>query len=198
MLEVYNTLTRKKEIFKPKNSENVKIYYCGPTVYNYAQIGNFRTYIFEDIIIRTLQFLGYKTNTTMNITDVDDKTIRESQKAKMSLSDFTKRYTDIFLSDIEKLGIKKADNIIPVTSLIDEMVAMINTLLKKWFAYISEDGSVYFETCDRCPTEMDGVIRTPRHAVEEWRRVQNASALIWLNKNALTYEKWINKFKTVS
>ncbi len=144
MLEVYNTLTRKKEIFKPKNSENVKIYYCGPTVYNYAHIGNFRAYIFEDVIIKTLQFLGYKTNTTMNITDVDDKTIRESQKAKMSLSDFTKKYTDIFLSDIEKLGIKKADTIVPVTSLIDEMVAMINILLKKWFAYISDDGSIYF------------------------------------------------------
>ncbi|NUJ97534.1 cysteine--tRNA ligase [Candidatus Gracilibacteria bacterium] len=144
MLQIYNTLTRKKEIFKPKNSENVKIYYCGPTVYNYAQIGNFRTYIFEDIIIRTLQFLGYKTNTVMNLTDVDDKTIRESQKAKMSLSDFTKKYADIFLTDLEKLGIKKADNIVPVTSLIDEMVSMINVLLKKGFAYISEDGSIYF------------------------------------------------------
>jgi cysteinyl-tRNA synthetase len=103
MLEIYNTLTRKKEIFKPKNSENVKIYYCGPTVYNYSHIGNFRAYIFEDIVIKTLQFLGYKTNTIMNITDVDDKTIRESIQAKMSLKEFTQKYTNIFLTDLEKL-----------------------------------------------------------------------------------------------
>ncbi len=144
MLQIYNTLTRKKEIFKPKNSENVKIYYCGPTVYNYAHIWNFRAYIFEDVVIKTLQFLGYKTNTVMNLTDVDDKTIRESIQAKISLKEFTQKYADIFSTDLEKLWIKKADTIVPVTSLIDEMVSMINILLKKWFAYISEDGSIYF------------------------------------------------------
>jgi cysteinyl-tRNA synthetase len=80
-MKVYNTKTRKNEDFKPLSSREVKIYYCGPTVYNYAHIGNLRTYVFEDIVVRTLKFLGYKTQTTMNITDVDDKTIRDSQKA---------------------------------------------------------------------------------------------------------------------
>ncbi len=80
-MELYNTKTRKVEEFKPLSSREVKVYYCGPTVYNYAHIGNLRTFVFEDIVVRTLRFLGYNVKTVMNITDIDDKTIRDSQIA---------------------------------------------------------------------------------------------------------------------
>ena len=144
-MKVYNTLTRKKENFKPKRQDSVKVYYCGPTPYNYAHIWNLRTYLFEDIIVRTLNYLWYKTKTVMNITDIDDKTIRISRETWESLLDFTKRYSRIFLDDITKLRVKKADIIDPISNLIPEMVRMINTLLKKWYAYYSEeDWSIYF------------------------------------------------------
>jgi cysteinyl-tRNA synthetase len=144
-MQLYNTKTRKKEEFKPLSSREVKIYYCGPTVYNYAHIWNLRTFIFEDIVVKTLKFLWYKVKTTMNITDVDDKTIRDSIKAQETLENFTKKYTKLFLDDINKLGIEKADNIVPVTSLIPEMRRMIQTMLNRKNAYLSEDSSIYFK-----------------------------------------------------
>jgi cysteinyl-tRNA synthetase len=144
-MQIHNTKTRKKELFKPLGDREVKVYFCGPTVYSHAHIGNLRTYIFEDIVVKTLKFLWYNVKTTMNITDVDDKTIRDSMKAGESLGKFTEKYTKLFLDDIEKLGIEKADNIIKVTDLIPEMVRMINTLLRRWFAYISEDNSIYYK-----------------------------------------------------
>jgi cysteinyl-tRNA synthetase len=103
MLQIYNTLTREKERFKPIRQEIVKLYFCGPTVYNYAHIGNLRAYISADLVIKTLKFLGYKVSVLMNITDIDDKTIRDSQKAGESLIDFTEKYTKIFLEDIERI-----------------------------------------------------------------------------------------------
>ena len=81
MLQIYSTLTRTLAPFKPLSQLEVKIYYCGPTVYNYAHIGNLRAYLFEDFVVRSMRFLGYKVRTTMNITDIDDKTIRDSQRA---------------------------------------------------------------------------------------------------------------------
>ena len=145
MLKIFNTKWRKLEEFKPLKQDSVKVYYCGPTVYNYAHIGNLRTFVFEDLVVKTLRFLGYKVETLMNITDVDDKTIRDSQASGENLEKFTKKYTENFLEDIEKLNIKKADKIIPVTTLIPEMVRMINTLLKRWFAYIWDDNSIYYK-----------------------------------------------------
>jgi cysteinyl-tRNA synthetase len=102
-MELYNTKSRKKEEFKPLKQDAVKVYYCGPTVYNHAHIGNLRTYVFCDVVVRSLRFLGFKVDTVMNITDVDDKTIRDSQAAGEKLSDFTEKYTKIFLEDTEKL-----------------------------------------------------------------------------------------------
>ncbi len=144
-MKLFNTKWRKLEEFKPLKQDKVKVYYCGPTVYNYAHIGNLRTFVFEDLVVRTLRFLGYKVETLMNITDVDDKTIRDSQKLWEKLEDFTKKYTKIFLEDIKKLNIIPADKIVPVTSLIPEMVRMINTMLKRGFAYLSDDGSIYYK-----------------------------------------------------
>lgn len=144
-MQLYNTLTRKKENFKPMRQDDVKIYFCWPTVYNYAHIGNLRTFVFEDIVVKTLKFLGYRVKTLMNITDIDDKTILWSQKAWEKLNEFTKKYTDIFLEDIKKLNINPADNVVPVTSLMPEMVEIINKLLKKGIAYLWDDNSIYYD-----------------------------------------------------
>ena len=93
----------------------MKIYYCGPTVYNYAHIGNHRAYLFEDAVVRSLRFLGYKVKTTMNITDIDDKTIRDSQKQGEKLGEFTRKYTELFLQDLALLRIVPADTIAPIS-----------------------------------------------------------------------------------
>lgn len=144
-MELFNTKTRKKEEFKPLKQDAIKVYYCGPTVYNHAHIWNLRTYVFCDMVVRSLRFLGNKVDSVMNITDVDDKTIRDSQAAGEKLWDFTQKYTDIFLDDIEKLGIIPADKVVPVTTLIPEMVRMIQTMLNRKNAYLAEDGSIYFD-----------------------------------------------------
>ncbi|MDD5770103.1 MAG: cysteine--tRNA ligase [Candidatus Gracilibacteria bacterium] len=144
-MQIYNTLTRKLEKFKPLRQEEVKVYYCGPTPYNYAHIGNLKTYIYEDYVIKSLKFLGYKIKTTMNITDIDDKTIRDSQKNGMTLLNFTQKYSQIFLEDLKKLNITLADNVVPISTLIDEMVEMINKLILRGYAYFGDDGSIYYE-----------------------------------------------------
>lgn len=143
-MQIYNTLTRKKEIFKPMRQPEVKVYQCGPTVYNHAHIGNLKTSVVEDVVVRTLKFLGYQVITTMNITDVDDKTIRDSIKAGESLESFTQKYTKIFLEDLEKLSIELPENIKAVTELIPEMVRMIQTMLNRGYAYLADDGSIYY------------------------------------------------------
>ncbi len=144
-MQINNTKTRKIEEFKPLSSREVKVYYCGPTVYNYAHIWNLRTFVFEDVVVKTLRFLWYNVKTVMNITDVDDKTIRDSQASGENLLDFTQKYTKIFLQDIKKLNITPADDIVPVTSLIPEMVRMIQTMINRKNAYLWDDGSIYFD-----------------------------------------------------
>jgi len=144
-MQIYNTLSREKEEFKSLKDNAVKIYYCGPTVYNFAHIGNLKTYTWNDVIVRAMKFLWYPVQTTMNITDIDDKTIRDSLAAWEDLQSFTQKYTKEFFSDLEKLNIMPADNIEPISNVIPEMVRMINTMLKRGFAYLSEDGSIYFK-----------------------------------------------------
>ncbi len=143
-MKIYNTLTRQKEEFKPLSSREVKIYYCGPTVYNFVHIWNLKSYVWNDIVVRTLKFLGYNVKTTMNITDIEDKIIKTCNSTWEKREDFTKKYTNYFLEDIQKLGIIKADIIEPITNVIPEMVRMINTMLKRWYAYESE-WNIYFE-----------------------------------------------------
>ena len=144
MLKLYNYLTRKKDIFKPLRGNGVGLYTCGPTVYNYAHIGNFRTYIFEDVLRRALEYSGYKVQHIMNITDVDDKTIRGSKTAGKTLKEFTDFYTKEFFKDVKKLNILKAEKYPRATLHIKEMVGLIRLLLKKKLAYRTEDG-VYFD-----------------------------------------------------
>src|SRR3989344_1222816 len=143
-IKFYNTLTREKEEFSPINKREVLFYSCGPTVYNYPHIGNYRAYIFADTLKRVLLYEGYKVKHIMNLTDVDDKTIRDSQKGKKTLKEFTEFYTEAFLKDIKSLNIISPKKFTKATDYIDEMVALTSKLLKKGLAYKSEDGSVYF------------------------------------------------------
>ncbi len=139
-LELYNSLTKKKEIFTPLVPGKVGMYHCGPTVYDTAHIGNFRTYVFNDILRRSFEYLGYEVKQVMNITDVDDKTVRNSQAQGIRLDVFTQKYTDLFLSDLQKLNIKKPHVLPLATEYIKEMVDMIGALIEKDIAYVSEDG----------------------------------------------------------
>ncbi len=145
MLSLYNTLSRKTEIFKPLDDEKVKFYGCGPTVYNYAHIGNLCCYTFEDIIIRSLEFLGYEVDALMNLTDIDDKTIRDSQKEHTTLKAFTEHYTKLFFEDLTKLGITSFKRHKPISELVPEMIGMTQKLIDTKHAYVSNDGSVYFD-----------------------------------------------------
>jgi len=144
-LQLYNTLSRKKEEFVPLEEGKVRMYSCGPTVYNYPHIGNYRAYIFADVLKRVLQYSGYEVNHIMNITDVDDKTIRDSQKEGKSLKEFTEFYTEEFYKDIKSLGVLPPEKFTKATDYIAEMVEIIKKLIEKGVAYKTEDGCVYFD-----------------------------------------------------
>lgn len=144
MLKFYNTLTRKKEVFKPIKKGEVKVYSCGPTVYAFAHIGNFRSYVFADILKRYLEYKGYKVTHIMNLTDIDDKTIRDSQKAKMSLKNFTQKYAKEFFNDVKTLNIKKASRYPRATENVRNMIKFTEVLEKKGYAY-EKLHSVYFD-----------------------------------------------------
>ena len=143
-LKFYNTLSRKIEVFVPIRDKEVRMYTCGPTVYNYPHIGNYRTYVFEDILRRYLEFKGFKVLHVMNITDVDDKTIRGSRKEGISLKEFTQRYEKAFHEDIKTLNILPAHHYPRATETIQDMVELIKKLIEKGYAYRGDDGSWYF------------------------------------------------------
>jgi cysteinyl-tRNA synthetase len=145
VLKIYNTLTRKKEIFKPIKPGFVGMYTCGPTVYDFAHIGNLRAFVFQDFFKRYLKYKGYKVKHVMNITDVDDKTIKNSRREGISLEEYTKRYKKAFFEDLEKLNIQKADIYPEATKHIKEMVELVKVLIKKGYAYKGKDGSVYYD-----------------------------------------------------
>ncbi len=144
MLKIYNSLSKKKETFKPIEGKKVGLYSCGPTVYDYAHLGNFRAYVFVDILKKYLQYSGYVVNHVMNLTDVDDKTIKRSQAEKVSLAKLTQKYEKAFLEDLEYLHIAQATEMPKATNCIDDIVQLVEKLLEKGFAYRAEDGSVYF------------------------------------------------------
>ena len=142
-LKFYNTINRKKELFKPIKDGEVKIYSCGPTVYNYAHIGNYRAFMSSDMLKRYLLYKGYNVNHVMNITDVDDKTIRDSQKAGKTLKKFTEFYTKAFIEDLNKLNVMIPKNMPKATECIQDMIKLIHKLLAKDIAYKANDG-IYF------------------------------------------------------
>ena len=140
----FNTLTRKKEVFNPLETGNVKMYTCGPTVYDYAHIGNFRAFLFEDLLKRWLVHRGFKVMHVMNLTDIDDKTIKGSQEQQVPLRQFTDFYVKAFFEDIKALNIEPADVYPRATDHVPEMVALIKTLMAKGYAYRGEDDSIYY------------------------------------------------------
>lgn len=141
-LKIFNTLGRKKEEFKPISENEVKIYSCGPTVYNYLHIGNLRAFMFGDLLKRYLKFKGFKVTHVMNITDVDDKTIRDSKKEGKSLKEFTEFYTKVFLDDIGKLNIQIPDTMPKATDHINEMVEIVKKMKDQGKTY-EKNGSTY-------------------------------------------------------
>ncbi len=142
-IRFYNTLSGTVEEFVPLEAGKVRMYACGPTVYDYAHIGNYRTFVFQDVLRRHLRARGYELTHVMNLTDVDDKTIRKAQDAGMSLRYYTDQYIREFHVDRELLSIEKPEIIARATDHVPEMVKMIQTLEAKGFAYRS-DGSIYF------------------------------------------------------
>ena len=152
---LYNSATRKKEEYVPTTPELVKMYTCGPTVYHYALIGNLRSYIMEDVLEKTLRYLGYPVKRVMNITDVghlasdadtgEDKMLKGAKREHKSVMEIAQFYTDAFFSDCEKLNIKRPDVVEPATHCIDEYIKIISRLLEKGYAY-QAGGNIYFDT----------------------------------------------------
>ena len=154
-MQIYNSLTHKKEEFVPHEAGKASIYTCGPTVYHFAHIGNLRTYIMEDILDRYLRYSGYEVNRIMNITDVghltgdsddgEDKMLSGAKREHKSVMEIAKFYTDAFFADCEKLRIRRPDHIVPATDCVEDFIKVIEVLIEKDFAYLA-GGNVYFDT----------------------------------------------------
>ncbi|MFA6617601.1 MAG: cysteine--tRNA ligase [Candidatus Neomarinimicrobiota bacterium] len=144
-LQFFNTMSRKKEVFKPLHEGKVGLYNCGPTVYNYPHIGNLRAFMFADLLKRYLKFKGYEVTQVMNLTDVDDKIIRKCAETGSSIKDFTEKYKQAFFNDLKVLNIEGAEVYPAATEHIPEMVDLVQTLLDKGLAYKAEDGNIFFK-----------------------------------------------------
>ena len=152
---LYNSLSHKKELFVPRDPQLVRMYTCGPTVYHYAHIGNLHTYIMEDVLEKSLRYLGYPVKRVMNITDVghlssdadtgEDKMLKGAAREHKTVMQVAEFYTNAFFADCDKLNIKRPDAVEPATNCIDEYIHMVETLLEKGYAYLA-GGNVYFDT----------------------------------------------------
>ena len=152
---LYNSATRKKELFVPNSPDIVKMYTCGPTVYHFAHIGNLRSYIMEDVLEKALRYEGYNVKRVMNITDVghlssdadtgEDKMLKGARREHKSVMEIAKYYTDAFFDDCRKLNIKRPDVVEPATNCIDEYIKIVSVLIDKGYAYLA-GGNVYFDT----------------------------------------------------
>lgn len=143
-LTLYNTESRCKENVVPISGNHIRMYTCGPTVYNFAHIGNFRTYVFEDLLRRTIKFFGMQITQVMNLTDVDDKTIKGAIANNITLEEYTAPYKQAFFEDLATLHIEPAEHYPAATDFIDDMIQMIQVLIDKGVAYRGGDGSVYY------------------------------------------------------
>ncbi|MCQ2468231.1 MAG: cysteine--tRNA ligase [Ruminococcus sp.] len=154
-MQLYNSLSHKKEEFIPREAGKVSMYTCGPTVYHYAHIGNLRSYIMEDILEKYLRFTGLDVKRVMNITDVghltsdgdtgDDKMLKGAKREHKTVMEIAKFYTDAFFDDCKKLNIKTPDVVVPATTYIDEFIRVISALMEKGYAY-EAGGNIYFDT----------------------------------------------------
>lgn len=213
-MKLYNTLTRQVEEFVPHNKEEVTLYTCGPTVYHFAHIGNMRNYISEDILEKSLKYLGYNVKRCMNITDVghltsdsdsgDDKMLKGAKREHTTVLDIAKRYTDAFKSDCEKLNIRWPDIVIPATACIDKYIKIIESLLEKGYAYKS-NGNIYFDIT-KLPDyyaltnhKEDEMVVGVRDGVEEDQGKHNqGDFVLWFTKSKFDDQelKWDSPFGT--
>ncbi len=211
-MELYNTLTKKIEEFKPWHNDVVTMYTCGPTVYHYAHIGNLRTYIMEDILEKSLNYLGYNVKRCMNITDVghlssdadtgDDKMVKSAKSEHKTVLEIAKFYTDAFFKDLDYLNIKKPEIISPATENIDEYIKIISKLLDEGYAY-KAGGNIYFDTSKLknyyCLTNQaeDDLIGGVRDTVEVDENKKNkADFVLWFTKSKFDSQelKWDSPF----
>ena len=199
-MKIFNTLTHQVEEFIPNEEGKVKMYTCGPTVYNFAHIGNLRTYIFEDILEKTLRYLGYEVTRCMNITDVghlssdsdsgEDKMVAGAKKEHKSVLEIAKFYTEAFKEDTAKLNIKWPEIVSPATENIPMYFKMIEKLLAKDFAYIS-GGNVYFDT-----SKLDDYYKLTNHKIDEMVVGVREGVLEDQNKrNQADFVLWFTKSK---
>ncbi len=199
-MRLYNTLNRKVEDFIPKKEKIVNMYTCGPTVYHYAHIGNLRTYIMEDILEKGLNFLGYKVNRVMNITDVghltsdsdsgEDKMLKGAKREHKTVLEIADMYTKAFFNDMQSLNIKKPEIISRATDNIDMYIKIIKTLLDKKYAYIS-GGNVYFDT-----SKLDDYYKLTNHRADEMVvGVREGVDIDNNKKNQADFVLWFTKSK---
>lgn len=211
-MKIYNTLSKKVEEFVPVEKNEVKMYTCGPTVYSYAHIGNLRTYIFEDMLEKTLNLLGYNVKRVMNITDVghivsdaddgEDKMMVATRKEGKTANEIANFYTNAFMKDLDLLNIKKPEIIEKATNHIDEYIKMIQELLNKGYAYIS-NGNVYFDI-SKAPnyyelsgrTEDNNIIGAREDVEEDIYKRNPADFALWMtnSKFANQEQKWNSPF----
>ena len=199
MLEVklYNSYTNKKEVFKPTNPNAVKIYSCGPTVYNFNHIGNFRSYIFTDVLRRSLKLLGYQLDQTMNITDIDDKIINKSIEKGQTVEEFTKDWIQFFFEDLETLRIEKLEHYPKATDSVPEMMDLIDKLKEQNLIY-EKDGSVYYSIANfkqygkLSKIDIDGMKTGTRYETDEYTKDDLRDFVLW-KAPKLEGEKFCNK-----
>ncbi len=211
-MKLYNTKGHKVEEFIPWNKDEIKMYTCGPTVYHYAHIGNLRTYVMEDILEKTLRYIGYNVTRCMNITDVghltsdsdtgDDKMVKSAKEAHKTVLEIAKFYTDAFFDDFKKLNIKMPDIVSPATENIEEYIKIINKLLEKGYAYPA-GGNIYFDTSklDKyyvlTNQESDDLIGGVRDTVEVDENKKNKTDFVlWFTKSKFDSQdlKWDSPF----
>ena len=199
-MRFYNSLSKKVEDFLPNNKNIVTLYTCGPTVYHYAHIGNLRTYIMEDILEKTLLYLGYNVKRAMNITDVghlssdadtgEDKMLKGAKRENKSVLDIAKFYTEAFKSDCEKLNIKWPNIVIPATSMINEYIEFIKELENKGYTYF-KGGNVYFDT-----SKLDKYYVLTNNDQEDLKTAVRNDVDIDINKkNDIDFVLWFTKSK---
>jgi len=184
-LKLKNTLGNKIEEFVPIESGKVRMYTCGPTVYDFAHIGNFRAYVFEDLLRRWLKYRGYEVTQVMNLTDIDDKTIRASMSAGVSLDEYTAKFKKAFFEDIDTLMVERAEVYPEATKHIPQMVELVKALLEKGVAYRGADGSIYY-SIDKFPEygklsgkRIDKNISGARIDNDEYEKEQAADFALW-------------------
>ena len=184
-LRFFNTMSRRLEDFEPLEAGHARMYTCGPTVYNYAHIGNFRAYLFEDLLRRYLKFRGFQVTQVMNLTDVDDKTIRGALENMVPLAEYTRTYSQAFFEDLKALRVEPAEYYPAATDHIPEMIALIHRLFEKGVAYRSEDGSVYFSIAKfkdygrLAHLDLSGLRAGARVAQDEYEKENAADFALW-------------------